>query len=148
MLLRASSQVEGEEVGLGGIVDGVASETGVPHEVALIQFAEAGLGDDTELIRECRERVTREMGSEAMIDAACVIANFQRMVKIADATGIPLDAPAAMMTEGIRVDLGLNEYGSADNTPPVPFIRRIFAKLLQPFLPAILRRVASKMNEA
>lgn len=63
-----------------------------------------------------------------MVDAAGVIANFQRMVRIADGTGIPLDEPVAMLTTDIREELGLNHYGSADRTPlPNTFKRVLLA---------------------
>ncbi|MBT3833405.1 MAG: hypothetical protein HOB98_12820 [Gammaproteobacteria bacterium] len=47
-----------------------------------------------------------------------VIANCQRMVRIADGTGVPLDTPMAMITHGLRENLYHNDYGSTDNMPP------------------------------
>ena len=80
-----------------------------------------------------------------MVDSAAVIANFQRMVRIADGTGIPLDEPVLMLTQDIREDLGINGYGSADNSPPLSLIQKILGRLLQPFLkPVLLRRAAQR----
>ena len=45
-----------------------------------------------------------------MVDAAGVIANFQRMVRIADGTGIPLDKRVVALTADLRDELGLNDY--------------------------------------
>ena len=41
------------------------------------------------------------------------------MVRIADGCGIALDDIMVEMTEDLRADLGINEFGSADNTPGV-----------------------------
>ncbi len=89
-----------------------------------------------------REAVADELGEEAMVDAAGVIANFQRMVRIADGTGIPLDAPLAMLTDGIREDLGINSYGSASNTPTLSLWRRWVGRVLQPMMPLIVKALA------
>ena len=77
-----------------------------------------------------------------MIDAAGIIANFQRMVRIADGTGIPLDEPVAMMTQDLRSDLGINKYGSAGNAPSLAFPKRLFGRILRPILPALMKRMA------
>jgi hypothetical protein len=74
-----------------------------------------------------------------------VIANCQRMVRIADGTGIPLDTPMAMINHGLREHLCLNDYGSANKTPPMSFIKRLFSRLLQPLLPVFVRRMTRNM---
>ena len=53
------------------------------------------------------------LGAARLVDAAGVIGNFQRMVRIADSTGIPVDGRMAEMSEGVRDQLGLNELPSA-----------------------------------
>ena len=85
-MLRASAQVSGEDVNLKGIVEGNQVQTGLPGGPALIRFAETAVGDRVDAISVAREAVKDELGEEAMVDAACVIANFQRMVRIADGT--------------------------------------------------------------
>ena len=108
MMLRASAQTSGEDVDLAVVVDGESVATCVPGDKALLAFAEAGLGDDAEAIAEARQQVADELGEAPMIDAAGVIANFQRMVRIADGTGIPLDAQMEAMTADLREELGLS----------------------------------------
>ena len=44
----------------------------------------------------------------ALVDAAAVVGNFERMVRIADGTGIPLDKPVAMVSADMREELGLD----------------------------------------
>ena len=56
------------------------------------------------------------MGVQELVDAAGVVANFQRMVRIADGCGIPLDEFTRDATDDVREELGLHEYASAANT--------------------------------
>ena len=46
------------------------------------------------------------------MDAAGVIGNFQRMVRIADSTGIPVDGFMAESMSELRDALGLNDLPS------------------------------------
>ncbi len=141
-----SSQALGSEVDLTSIVDGSRVDSGVRGGAALLEFAEAALTDDTAVIASARDRVARELGEAAAVDAAGVIANFQRMVRIADATGIPLDAPVVMITQGIRDELGLNDYAAAVNTPALSWPRKIMGRVLQPLVPTLLIRMAKSMR--
>ena len=140
-MLRVSTQISGEKVDIRGIVDGGAAADDMSIEQSLLHYAESALGEDLQVIADARQSVKDLLGEQAMVDAAGVIANFQRMVRIADGTGIPLDAPVAMMTADIRADLGLNDYGSADNTPPVAWPKRILARILRPMMPFIMKRM-------
>ena len=54
-----------------------------------------------------RERLRREVGEDASVDAAGVLAIFNAVVRIADATGIPLEEAKASMSVDIRDALGL-----------------------------------------
>ena len=112
-MLRASGQTTGEDIDLQGIVEGNAVETGIPGGKALLTFAEAALGDDLQEIAAARNAVIEALGEAAMVDAAAVIAHFQRMVRIADGTGIQLDPQMAALTTDIRKQLGINNYASA-----------------------------------
>jgi hypothetical protein len=146
-MLRASTQVSGEVVNLKGIVEGNEVQTGLRGGEALIRFAETSVGDKVDDIRVAREAVKEELGENAMVDAAGVIANFQRMVRIADATGIPLDTPVAMMTSSIREDLGINKYGSAGNTPALSLPQRLLGRVLQPALPLVVKLMTRNMSK-
>ena len=141
-MLRASSQVEGNLANLASVVKGANTESDVASGEALLHFAEVALGDDQAAIKQARDTVIEELGEAAMIDAAGIIANFQRMVRIADGTGIPLDEPVAMMTQDLRSDLGINEYGSAGNTPSLALPKKLLGRILRPILPALMKRMA------
>ena len=117
MMLSLSAKTHGDDVDIKGVVAGEEIATGIPGDKALLAFAEVCLGDDAAAIAGARGQVTEQLGEAAMVDAACVIANFQRMVRIADGTGIPLDARMAAATAGLRKDLGINDYSAARFTP-------------------------------
>jgi hypothetical protein len=86
------------------VVDG-STDTGVPHADVLLAFADAvNAGDD---ITARRERVVAQLGEAAMVDAAAVIAGFDGITRIADATGIPLEPAKAEQTADFRKELGL-----------------------------------------
>ncbi len=95
---------------------GHAADSQVEHGDVLIAFTEAIVGDDDRALVETRERVVKTLGPEAMVDAAGVASNFMRMVRIADSTGIPLDATLAAMTQDVREELHLDHFSGAQNT--------------------------------
>ena len=120
MVLRVCTEMTGEAINLNGLTDPDCTKiNGIPHSEALLVFSNAFMGTDTEALRKARQALAEEMSAEAMVDAAAVASNFQRMVRIADGTGIPLesmgddmDAMAAELNE----TLGINEYDSAANS--------------------------------
>ncbi len=147
-MLRESSKIDGNDVALSMITSGNASEgnvvAAIPAAQELLRFAEDALANDTQTLTDARVQLERVIGTEGMVDAAAVIANFQRMNRIADSTGIPLDTPVAMVTEGLRDELGLNDFASAAHTPPLSLLKRFFGKILGKILPVLLRRMSNK----
>jgi len=128
------------------VTAGEAAETGVPSGGALVTFAEATVSNDPARIGASRERVLDELGPAATVDAAAVIGNFQRMVRIADGTGIPLDTPVSILTAGMREELGIDGFASAGNTPPVTGLKRLLGKALQPVVLPMMRRFAPRQS--
>lgn len=124
------------------------ADSGVRAGVELVEFAEAVVAGGEPRVTQARSAVTEQLGVAAMVDAAAVIANFQRMVRIADSTGIPLDEPVLMMTQGIRDELGLNEFPAAANSPALPLIKGVFGRLLAPFAPRLLARLTRRRSSA
>jgi hypothetical protein len=141
MMLRVSVESEGGTANLAALTGAApGAAAGVAHGAELVRFAEAVLGDDDAELRLAREALLAAVGPEAFVEAAGVVSNFQRMVRIADATGIPLDAPVAMLTQDLRRDLGLGRFGSGANTPPVGRVSRLVARALGPLAFAAARR--------
>jgi hypothetical protein len=54
------------------------------------------------------------------------------MVRIADGTGIPLDAPVEALSADLREPLGLDRFGAAAHTPRAGLARRGLGLLLRP----------------
>jgi len=82
----------------------------VPHAEALLALADAVIAGDS---RQPRERVVAALGEAAMVDAAAVIAGFDGITRIADATGIPLESAKAEQTADFRLALGLQAGGGS-----------------------------------
>lgn len=66
-------------------------------------------GSDTE-VAAAREAVRDAMGPAALLDAVGVVSNFERMTRIADATGIPLGEGLETLSAEVRADLDLDRY--------------------------------------
>jgi hypothetical protein len=115
MLLRASGQLSSEEFDIHTVTESNVGDGGVPYGQVLINFAEAVLDNDDELLQRKRDEVVNNLGGEAMVDAAAVIAIFNANDRIANATGIPLDDILAVATVEIRAELGIDSYTSAKN---------------------------------
>jgi hypothetical protein len=142
MLLRASGEMTGLPVDPAAVVDtAAAASSGVPHAPALVRFAEAVVGDDRAALAAARATLREEMGAAAFVDAAAVAANFERMVRIADGTGIPLDPPVAALSRDLRRDLGIDRFTSAGHTPDVGVVGRAVSALAAPGLRVLLRTV-------
>jgi hypothetical protein len=69
--------------------------------------------------------------------------NFERMVRIADSTGIPLDPPVAVLSSGLREELGIDDFGSSANTPAIGPLARGLGRL---FGPTLLRFFSSRLR--
>jgi len=87
-----------------------AASSGVEHGQLLIAFAEAMVGEDDDALAHVRHAVIEGLSPAAMVDAAGVASNFERMVRIADATGIPLDARMEALSHEVRDTLHLERF--------------------------------------
>ena len=115
MLLRVSGQLSSEDFDLRTVTETNVGDGGVPYGQVLTSFAEAVLGEDDELLQRKRDEVVKNLGGEAMVDAAAVIAIFNANDRVANATGIPLDDIMAVATVDMRTELGIDSYASAKN---------------------------------
>jgi alkylhydroperoxidase family enzyme len=115
-MLRASSEVNGVAVDLAA-VNGTASDGGVAHGTRLVAFTDAVMrGDEAAVVRE-RAALRAVLSPEQFVDVAAVIGAFNVVDRIADATGIPLDAIMVTMSTAVRRELNLTRFASAANTP-------------------------------
>ncbi len=112
MLLRESGRHTGDDYDLTAIVEDGAASGGVAAGQALVRYADA-FYEDGDGFAAARDRLHEEIGAEALVDAAGVLAIFNAVVRIADATGIPLEEQKARMSDDFRGALGIDDYPAA-----------------------------------
>lgn len=100
MALRASSPQADLEEAVWGDAD---ADTGVERSAELRAFAKAAIGREDAKLDETRSLLLAEIGPQAVSDAAGVIAFFNAVDRIADATGTFLD-PAMQMAADMMLD--------------------------------------------
>lgn len=110
MLLRASGVTQGKEYDLDAVTGGGHGGAGVPHGPLLIEFAEAVLGEDDGRLGRIRETLCGVLGPAGLVDAAGVVGLFNAIDRVADATGIPLEAEKAEASADFRTALGLDRF--------------------------------------
>ena len=101
--------MEGGTAELGAVVE-EGSDAGVEHGDLLLALADAQVTGGDDELAAARARLREVMGDAALLDAVGVVSNFERMNRIADATGIPLDAGAAAFSADVRAELGIDGW--------------------------------------
>ena len=145
LLLRASGELNGTPVDLRAVVAPErAAASGVAGAAALLALTDALVGSDDAALTRARATVVRELGPAVLVDAVAVAANFERMVRIADGTGIPLDAPVEIATSDVRAALGIDRFAAAAHTPPAGTLRRLLTPLLRPLLNKMVRVIGNR----
>lgn len=109
-----SGQLNQQDYDLASVTDS-AKASGVEHGDLLLAFADAAMGEDSQLLSQARQALVEALGRDGMLAAAGIIATFNQMVRIADGTGIPLDSVIETATEDFRETIGLEAFGSAAN---------------------------------
>ena len=145
MLLRVSGKISGSELDVSAVTDDAAAAgSGIAHAETLLAFAEAAVkGSDDELVA-ARDQLLAKLGPDCLVDAAAVVSNFERMVRIANSTGIPLDPPMNAISEDLRADLGLDEFRSSAHTPEIGAVGRLLARILEPLALPVLRLIGRR----
>lgn len=118
-MLRASSQVTGSDLNLqmiNGDAEAAKSSGGVEFALELMTFAEALASQDESALARDRQLLLEAAGPAVLVESAAVAANFQRMVRIADAMGIPFDNLNEGVSGQISEELSLQRFQSAQNS--------------------------------
>jgi hypothetical protein len=118
-MLRVSAITTETDIDLqiiNGSEAAAASNTGIDYGFELMKFAESLASRNTSDLNRDRRLLLEAAGEKVLVDAAGVAANFQRMVRIADSMGIPVDNMASTTSQEIRRELDLNRFASAKNT--------------------------------
>ncbi len=124
-MLSLSAENSNTEVDLGIVNGDDGGSSAVPYSAALMHFAEAVAGRDPQAIAVARQALFDEAGNDVVVDAAAVAGNFQRMVRIADSTGIPVDERMNVLSSSIQKELDLRRFHSAQNTPQDSLFKRL-----------------------
>jgi hypothetical protein len=95
------------------VTGAVRGDAGVRHGRLLVEFAEAVLGRDEETCSRARAELMTAVGPRGLVDAAAVVGLFNAIDRVADATGIPLEADKATASVGFRAALGLDRFAVA-----------------------------------
>ena len=112
MLLRESSEFAEDTVDLQNIHGEALANSVVAQAPLLIALVDAALGqsDDPAQLATLRQQVEQTLGVAALYDCAAVIAMFNAVVKVADATGIPLEPYKAEISQQLRQDLNIDRF--------------------------------------
>jgi hypothetical protein len=110
-LLRASSEALSSDVNIDRLEVGAQ----VTNGDLLVRYAESAVRGDSDL-PSVRKEVELAVGTHGLIEAAATVSAFEGLNRLADATGIQLDAGLADESADFRTALGLDGYSGAAST--------------------------------
>ena len=110
MLLRGSGEFE-----LQGVMD-TAIDPGVEHGPLLGQLVDAVISRRWDDVGGIRGECVQVMGLQETVDAIAVASAFNGITRIADATGIPLDAAPAEATAEMRAELAIDDFAYSEKS--------------------------------
>lgn len=119
-----------------------ASTENILHGAQLLRFAEAFVSRDETLLNQARADLLAHGGADVLVDAAAVAGNFQRMVRIADSTGIPLDDLSAAVSHKVVEQLDLTRFVSSQNTPAAGLKRKLMSWVARPLAIRRLKKMS------
>jgi hypothetical protein len=106
-MLRESVKSNAGNFALNSITEGVDHDQDVRHSSLLAEFAEALVARDKHKIEKLSKSIIVEMGSFEFIDVAATASGFHGVVRIADATGIPV---VNDMSLGVSSELNVDHF--------------------------------------
>ena len=146
-MLSLSADITESDIDLGMINgDTTASAGDIQHGASLLNFTEAFVSRDEESLTAARDALLVEAGADVLVDAAGVAANFQRMVRIADSTGIPLDERNSVLGYSVIKKLNLERFKSAENTPQGGLKRKMLSWIARPLARRKFRKIAQEKS--
>lgn len=110
MLLRESGRHDGLEHDFE-IINGEALERSPLADTKLLnEFAESFARFDRDALGAARATLVETLGAEALVDCAATVAIFDAVVRIADASGIPLETYKVDGAKDLRDQLGIEDF--------------------------------------
>ena len=110
MLLRGSGEHDGVEHDYTAVNGQHLDQSTVADADVLVSFAEACVGTDRFALSQARAAVAKRLGHEALVDAAAIVAIFCAVVRVADATGIPIEDYKVEGARALREELGIEAF--------------------------------------
>jgi alkylhydroperoxidase family enzyme len=108
-MLRASTAVTTTPLDARSITDRSVDPL-LPSGNALLDFVDAVLTGEQDQQNMARDAVVDALGPTGLVDAAGVIANFEMMNRIADATGMPVGKGTLKRTAEWRALIGIDRF--------------------------------------
>jgi len=110
-MLRVSANKTESDIDINMIMGSEEeSHSDIQYAHELMQFAGSLASRDESALEVARDELLSQAGPRVLVDAAGVAANFQRMVRIADAAGIPVDSNDNEISNQVRSDLNLYKF--------------------------------------
>ncbi len=125
-----------------------ATDGDVAHAKVLMHFAESFARRDETALTQARTALLNEAGPDVLVDTAGVAANFQRMVRIADSIGIPLDDRNVALSAGVREELDLQRFASAKNTPQASLKVRLMSLIARPMAKRMIKKMEAQRSKS
>ena len=82
----------------------------------MLEFAGAVIGPDPARLDAARSALGASQSPATVTGASAIAGNFSKNDRIANAIGIPVDPSALESARELRSQLGLDSFGSAENT--------------------------------
>ena len=120
------------------------SDGGVAHGALLSDFATAAVTGDDSALGRTRQEILKELGPEELVDAAALVAHYEKMDRIADATGLPLDAPMQILGGELRDSLGIGKFTSAQNTKAAGPVLSVLQRTLRAIMLPVLKHLSAR----
>jgi hypothetical protein len=99
---------------LGASIDPKPTESARDERVAVLEeFVAAVTGDNAGRAEAARSVLVEQFGIDWLVDASAVVANFEMMTRLADATGARMRPDQIEAAAPIRAALGLDAFPSA-----------------------------------
>ncbi len=129
LMLKVSADESDNDIDVGRSVLEGADDAGIEAASDLVTFVDALMFEGDESIAQARNGLVQKVGERGVVDTAGLVGSFQRMNRIANATGMPLDAAVNAMSLDKQNELGLREFDSAHGTnKPRPLLSWIMRK--------------------
>ena len=110
MLLRESGRHDGIDHHFEAINGEALDRATVDHAQTLNDFAQAFFAQERFELNAARQAVLDELGAAALADASATVAIFNAVVRIADATGVPLEEYKIDGAADLREQLGQQRH--------------------------------------